>query len=135
MAKLRLEDDGYCFACGQNNTAGLKLKFVLDKENCLNTEFHFSKNHQGYKNIVHGGIIALILDELMGNLCHKLGKNAIGAQIEVRFKQPSFINSTLYFKSWLEKEEKRIIYAKAEAKNKQGLVVASAFGKAVKLND
>jgi acyl-coenzyme A thioesterase PaaI-like protein len=133
MANLRLEDDGYCFACGQKNTSGLKLNFTLDKENSLKTEFRFNKNHQGYKDIVHGGMVALILDELMGNLCCKLGKNAIGAQMEVRFKHPTFVGSTLYFKSWIEKEDKKIIYMKAEARNKEGSVVALASGKGLKL--
>ena len=135
MPKLRLEDDGYCFACGKNNQLGLKLKFTLDKENSLRTEFTFNKNHQGFKDVAHGGIIALILDELMGNLCWKLGKNSIGAQIEVRFKQPTFVGSTLYFKAWIEKEEKKIIYMRCEARNKDDRIVAFASGKAVKLND
>lgn len=135
MAKLSLEDDGYCFVCGKNNPSGLKLKFTLDKENCLTTEFTFTKNHQGYKDIVHGGIIALILDEVMGDLCCRLGKNAIAAQMEVRFKQPTFVGTTLYFKGRIEKQEKKIIYMKAEARNKQGEIVALASGKGVQLKD
>jgi len=133
MAQLRLDDDGYCFACGRNNPRGLKLEFKLDKENCLTTEFRFTKEHQGYKDIVHGGIIALILDEVMGNLSWKLGKNAIGAQIDVRFKRPTSVGSTLYFKGWIEKEERNIVYMKAEARDKDNALVALASGKGVRL--
>lgn len=132
MKKIKLEDDGYCFACGRNNSRGLKLKFSLDKENRLATEFNFTKEHQGFKDIAHGGIIALILDEVMGNLCWKLGKNAIGAQIEVRFKRPTLVGSTLYFKGWIEKEEKNIVYMRAEARNRENEVVAFACGKALR---
>jgi acyl-coenzyme A thioesterase PaaI-like protein len=133
MARLRLDDDGYCFACGKNNPQGLKLEFSLDKENCLGTQFRFTKEHQGYKDIAHGGIIALILDEVMGNLCWRLGKNTIGAQLEVRFKHPTPVGSMLYFKGWIEKEEKNIVYMKAEARNKEKVVVAFARGKGVRL--
>lgn len=44
------------------------------------------------------------------------------------------LGSTLYFKGWIEKEEKKIIYTKTKAWNKEGRVVALASSKGVKLN-
>lgn len=132
MADLILEDDGMCFACGEKNPAGLKLKFKFEGES-IKTRFNFQKIHQGYKNIVHGGFIALILDEAMGNLIYRCGKRGITAQLELRIKQPTFVGQTLYFTAWIEKEDEKIIYAKAEARRRDGLLVAYASSKNVKL--
>lgn len=123
-----------CFACGDKNPVGLKLKFKLEGET-IKTKFNFQKVHQGYKNIVHGGFIALILDEVMGNLIYQCGKNGITAQLELRIKQPTLVGQTLYFTAWIEKEDKKIIYAKAEAKRKNGILVAYASSKNVKLKE
>ena len=70
-----------CFACGSKNPIGLKLKFSLDDNNVMRTQFTPQKVHQGYKNVVHGGIIALILDEVMVNLLWKLGRPVVSAQM------------------------------------------------------
>lgn len=77
---MNLEDDHFCFACGSLNNYGLKLSFKLDKKNeTIATEFVPQKIHQGYKDIVHGGLIGLILDECMVNLAWRLG-NPLSAQ-------------------------------------------------------
>ena len=61
---MNLEDDHYCFVCGEENPSGLHLKFSANKGK-IQTEFIPRKIHQGYKNIVHGGIISTLLDEAM----------------------------------------------------------------------
>ena len=49
------------------------MKFDHSKNKHLRATVIFSKHHQGFKNIVHGGMIGLVLDELMGNLLWKTG--------------------------------------------------------------
>jgi acyl-coenzyme A thioesterase PaaI-like protein len=67
----------YCFACGQNNPAGMRLKFTLDEERqTFVCEFRLSKRYTGPPGHCHGGIIATILDDAMGkvNKLHVEGK-------------------------------------------------------------
>ena len=55
--------DGSCFACGDRNDNGLKLKISeCDKGVCATVKLPSWSG--GYKNVVHGGIIATILDEM-----------------------------------------------------------------------
>ena len=54
-----------CFGCGQNNPIGLKLKFKWDGKTAK-AEFTPNKFHQGWSDIIHGGITTTILDEAMG---------------------------------------------------------------------
>jgi acyl-coenzyme A thioesterase PaaI-like protein len=127
MNKIILEDDNYCFACGENNPQGLKLNFQLEN-NTLKTKFKFSKIYQGYKNIVHGGIIGLILDEVMVNLCLKLGYEAVSAEVNYRLKKPCFVGEEVEFKAWIKELKLPIIYTEAEAVRKYDLI-ARAWAK------
>jgi acyl-coenzyme A thioesterase PaaI-like protein len=53
-----------CFACGTNNPIGLKLKFYRqDSYICSNVTL--TRNHVGWQNMAHGGIISTLLDEVM----------------------------------------------------------------------
>jgi acyl-coenzyme A thioesterase PaaI-like protein len=58
--------DGYrCFACGVANPVGLRMAFYCQgKTVCSDLVLH--DNHAGWENMAHGGIIATVLDEVMG---------------------------------------------------------------------
>jgi len=59
-----------CFACGKYSDSGLNLKFRLVSDKAVRGEFILPKNYQGYNGILHGGIIATILDSAMVHLFH-----------------------------------------------------------------
>jgi len=84
---IELRDDRYCFACGSKNPIGLKLAFHWDGDT-LKSAFVPSKEHQGYEDIVHGGIISTVLDECMAQAAIKrLGAMAATVEIRVKFRQ------------------------------------------------
>lgn len=128
---MRLEDDRYCFACGEKNKHGLHLKFNIDDNNIIHTEFTPAKEHQGFKDIVHGGIIGLVLDEVMVNLPWKMGIKAVSVEINVRLRNPAKVGEKLLFSAWIDRTEKKLIYTKAETKNESGKIVATASAKCI----
>jgi len=76
-----------CFVCGSNHEKGLKLKFNL-KNNVLSGEFRMPKDYQGYDNILHGGIIAAILDSSMVNLFYlRDGLELKTVKLSIRYKK------------------------------------------------
>ena len=129
---MNLSDDKMCFVCGEKNQHGLLLEFSLEKK-VLKSRFKTEKKYQGYTDIIHGGIIALILDEMMGNLAWRLGIPAVTAEISVRFKQPVYVGEELEFASCIIKEQGKILLMKAEAKKIGGTIVAVATGKCMKV--
>jgi len=129
---MKLEDDKHCFACGSANKAGLGLKFDLNNS-ILTTRFTPQKTHQGFKDIVHGGIIGLILDEVMVNLLWKLNKPAVSAEINLRLKRPAKVGQTLTFSGRIIREGGRLIETYGEALDPGGLIVASATAKCLKM--
>jgi acyl-coenzyme A thioesterase PaaI-like protein len=131
---MKLEDNRQCFVCGPENRYGLHLEFAIDNNNIMQTEFVPLEQHQGFKDIVHGGIIGLILDEIMVNLAWKLGKTAVSAELNIRLKRAAKVGESLIFRGWIDKEDKKIIYTKAEAKDKNGVIIAIAGAKSIKVS-
>jgi acyl-coenzyme A thioesterase PaaI-like protein len=131
MEPVSLGDDRWCFACGENNPHGLKLRFTLDGQNALHTSFTFLKEHQGYTDIVHGGFLGLILDEVMLNLAWRLGIKAVTAGLELRFKKVVRVGDTVDFTGRLDERKNRFLSAHAEARDADGEMVATASAKCI----
>jgi uncharacterized protein (TIGR00369 family) len=127
---LKLEDDHFCFVCGSKNQSGLHLTFTLDGST-MRTVFTPQKNHQGFANIVHGGIIATVLDEIMLNLLYRMGIPAVTGELQVRFLNPCLVNEKLYFEASVIDNNGRLVQTAAQAKNEQGDIVARAQAKCV----
>ncbi len=132
---MDLADDGMCFACGQKNEEGLQVSFeLLESEKRIRARFIPRKKHQGYTNIVHGGIISTLLDEAMVNLAYRLGFPVVTAQLEVRFKRPAWVEEPLLIEAEIVRTFKKIIQARAFAFNKEGDMLASSTGKLIILS-
>jgi len=126
-------DDGMCFACGDRNPRGLNLKFtVFPQKRRIETTLTLSPEFQGWRGVVHGGIITTILDELMAKIAQELGIKAVTASLEVRFKNIARISEEIRAIGEVTRIEKRLIYAQAQAFRNDGTVIAEAFGKLLK---
>ncbi len=55
-----------CFICGVENPVGLKLKIYETGPGAVETKFTAPEYYQSYPGILHGGIVATILDEVSG---------------------------------------------------------------------
>lgn len=56
----------HCFVCGVENPVGLQLKIYQMAPGEIETIFTPSDHYQGYPGVLHGGIVASILDEISG---------------------------------------------------------------------
>jgi acyl-coenzyme A thioesterase PaaI-like protein len=55
-----------CFVCGLENPMGLQLKIYQTDPGVIETIFTAPDHYQGYPGVLHGGIVAAILDEISG---------------------------------------------------------------------
>lgn len=127
------EDDHHCVVCGSENPMGMKLEFqVVDGK--LRTSWVADKRFQGYADVLHGGILATILDEVMVNLPWKRdGIPVISAEMTVRWIKPARIGERLDFESEVDDTSKRMMAAKGRCLNSKGELVAEATAKCVRL--
>jgi len=123
--EMKLETNGNCFVCGENNPNGLRLSFEIDKEKqTLKTMFVASPTFQGWDGIVHGGILSTLLDEAMAKLVYELGYQAVTASIEIKFKKPAPILEPLLVYGEVTEVSRRLIRAKARIAKNDGTILA-----------
>jgi|TARA_B100001971_G_C18153299_1_gene517083 uncharacterized protein (TIGR00369 family) len=132
--EIKLTDDSMCFACGKKNDIGLKLDSKIEG-GVFTAVFVPKKEHQGYENIIHGGIISTLLDEAMVNLAFRIGLNAVTAHFEVDFKKPAFVGEKLVIKGEILEKGERKVHARSEVRKEDGMLVAEAKGLLVKLKE
>jgi acyl-coenzyme A thioesterase PaaI-like protein len=84
--KPSLADDRRCFACGPDNVAGLQMTFEYG-DGTARSRVVPRREFGGWSNIMHGGIVATLLDEAMAHAALASGVRAVTARIEVRFRQ------------------------------------------------
>jgi|WetSurMetagenome_2_1015567.scaffolds.fasta_scaffold577556_1 acyl-coenzyme A thioesterase PaaI-like protein len=74
-----------CFACGQTIEGGLQLQFEVDEHQVI-CHTSINKLHQGYGGVVHGGIIATLLDAAMVRCLHdRFGQSPLTCRLDIRF--------------------------------------------------
>jgi uncharacterized protein (TIGR00369 family) len=85
--------------CGVQNPHGLHLTFVDDGASTVRAEFSVPEQFNGYPGIVHGGIVATILDETSGRALlargHELANLFVTLKMEIRYRRPTPTNTPL----------------------------------------
>ena len=130
---MELIDDNYCFVCGKKNPIGLKLDFSFDGKT-ITTEFVPQKEHQGYFNIVHGGIISTLLDEAMVKLAIEMGMPAVTAHMDIRLKKALNVGNKITVQAEILRDTKKILEVYSRAVTEDNVVVADATGKLMKIS-
>jgi len=64
--KPQLRDDRRCFACGPDSEHGLKMTFEYG-EGTARSRVVPRREFGGWSDIMHGGIVATLLDEAMAH--------------------------------------------------------------------
>ena len=131
MKKIRLDDDDYCFVCGKSNQSGLQLDFRKNGDRII-AEFMPQKYHQGFKDIVHGGIISAVLDEAMVKAVLLSGIEAVTAEITVRYKTPLFTGEKSFIEADIKKMGNKLIETFCLIKKEDETVIAEAHAKLVR---
>lgn len=121
-------NEGFCFGCGKNNPIGLKLDFIKDGE-ILRTEYKPDKMFQGWPGLLHGGIVATLLDEVMSNAAYATGQTCLTAEMKLRQRKPVNINETLVISGWITRRRSKIIETAGKICLKDGTVVAESVAK------
>ena len=117
---------GMCFACGEENPIGLHLHFFWIPNGVL-AFFTPKPVHQSYDGRMHGGLITVLLDEIMGNyLFRKEGVPAYTARIDLRFRTPVRIGDTIRCEGHEVKRKGRLVIMEGVITNPDGTVAAEA---------
>ena len=77
-----------CFACGSDNGMGLGLKFYKHEDGTIFGNFFADPKFESYSGILHGGIVATLLDSAMTHCLLMKGVPALTGRLSVKYSIP-----------------------------------------------
>jgi len=86
-----------CFVCGRRNPVGLYMHFFDDGDLEVFSEYTVPAHYQGYPGIVHGGVVAAMLDEvvarvsMIGDPHHFM----MSVKLQILYRQPVPVETPL----------------------------------------
>jgi uncharacterized protein (TIGR00369 family) len=126
MTKFR--DYPNCFICGKDNPIGLKIEFEM-KDGKVTGEYTPIRHFEGYKDILHGGIISSLLDEVMAYAVFTQGLVAVTTHMEVTFRKAAKIGEKLLLEGCIADDRGRFIFVEGQITNQKGEIVATGKAK------
>ncbi len=119
-----------CFVCGESNASGLKIRFETDGS-VVRARYLPRAEHIGFKQTIHGGIIATLLDEIMVWACAVQTKRfAYCAELNIRFLSPVRPGEEVLATGELVANKRdKLFEAKGELHNHAGVLLATGTGK------
>ena len=105
----------HCFACGPNNGAGLRLNFHRKDDDSVFGYFIAKLKLEGYPGIVHGGIIAILLDSAMTHCLLKKGIFAVTGRLSVRYSFPIRVGTVVKLEAKIIKKSHEIFFLEGKA--------------------
>ena len=94
--------DQSCFGCGRANPIGLKMSFFTDGDTVV-SELVVPEHLCGWNRLVHGGILATIMDEIMSwTAIHLLGRLILTKSMQIEFLRPVYVGAPLRLESRID---------------------------------
>jgi len=86
-----------CFVCGRSNDTGLKMQFFDDGVDTIISTIALDDRFEGYPGIVHGGILATMLDEVIGR-CSMIKDHhhfMMTVTLDIKYRLPVPVGETI----------------------------------------
>jgi uncharacterized protein (TIGR00369 family) len=124
-----------CFGCGGANARGMKLTFEQDDAaRCIRGRFRLGDEYSGGLGFLHGGIIAVLLDEAMGKVNRFRAVRAVTAELKIEYLRPVPVGQEIVIEAREVEANGRNLYHEGEIRNSQGELLARGRGRFVDVN-
>jgi len=130
MNKIKQPNSRHCFICGLENPVGLQLKIYQVAPGEIETTYTAPDHFQGYPGVLHGGIVATILDEISGRA--HMGEDPAAprfmftAKLEVKYRKNVPIGKPLRIVGKAGKSKGRMAEGWAGIYDESGELLAEA---------
>jgi acyl-coenzyme A thioesterase PaaI-like protein len=114
MRRLRQQTHPLCVVCSHANPLGLKIEFSLNPDGSVEGSCLGGPLVQGYDGMMHGGVIAALLDGAMTNCLFAHGHVAVTAELNVRYREAVASRQTVRLRAWLVKSTACLHLLRAE---------------------
>ena len=107
---------------------GLALRCELQPDGSVSAKFLGHSALEGYSGLLHGGLIATLLDGAMTHCLFARGIRGLTAELKVRYRERVVASEEVILRAWLEDEAHGLFQLRAEL-TQGGTLKASAAGK------
>lgn len=114
MKATRSRAHCHCVVCSPDNSHGFNIRFETADDGSVETEFHCSRTYQGYDNVLHGGVIATLLDSAMVHCLFAYGREALTAELNIRFKEPVRTDCPAHVRAWISQNGRQLTVLQSE---------------------
>lgn len=97
-----------CFACGTLNAGGLGLALHVEPGRSW-TELALDRRFEGWEDVIHGGILCTILDEVMAWALVGADNWGVTARMAVEFRHPVAVGVPIRAEGWVTRSRRRIV--------------------------
>ncbi|MBO5286329.1 MAG: PaaI family thioesterase [Clostridia bacterium] len=120
-----------CIVCGLDNPNGIKANFYNLEDDTVGALLEFNFYHQSYPGRTHGGLIASVLDEVMGRALwlKEDGSYAVTTSMEVKYRRPVEYGKPLKARAYIVKRLSRMFISKGEIYDLDNNLLAEGEGK------
>jgi acyl-coenzyme A thioesterase PaaI-like protein len=126
--QLRRDTHPGCVVCCRSNGQGLGLEFHIAHDGAVEASFSCGRVFQGYPDVLHGGVISMLLDGAMTNCLFAHNIVAVTADLAVRFRHPVATTNVALVRAWINSSTGPLHYLTAELMQNSE-VKATATGK------
>ena len=121
-----------CFGCGDANREGMHLPFSRDDAaQRVRGSFRLDARYQGAPGMIHGGIIAVVLDEALGKVCRFSDVRAVTAELTVEYLRPIKVDQEIHVEAFQVERKERNLFHTGEIRDGEGRVLARGRGRFV----
>ena len=122
-----------CIVCGKENPHGLRAHLNVDERTgTVTCEFVCRPEHIGFEGMIHGGVLATLLDEAMVWAATWAGRRfCVCGELNVRFRQPVLVGQRLRVEARVVSNRTRLIETEASVRDEAGKLLVGAEGKYV----
>src|SRR5438309_6496532 len=133
MPLLELPHTPNCLVCGRTNPHGLHLSLHVDPaSNLVTTTLTPTRDHIGFEGIIHGGLLATVLDEAMVWAATWQGRRfCVCGEMTIRFRKAAEVGKPLIIRASVTSARSRMIQTSGQVMDQAGDVLATAEGKYV----
>ncbi len=78
----------HCVLCGRTNEHGCQLDFTISDDEGVEATFDCDARFEGYEGVLHGGVVASLMDAAMTNCLFAQSTPAVTVGLAVRFRHP-----------------------------------------------
>lgn len=107
---------------------GFGLAFELQPDRSIKGRIRFDENKMGPPGIVHGGVLATMVDEAMTARAFQEGVMVFTANLNIDYKAPVFIGTEITITAQLDRVEGRKIYVTSEVRLPDDTLALTATG-------